>query len=87
MKPENYEQLNTVHLDDLDRLLNSCGINSEYKQKKVKCKFCKNTIDSNNVYSVFKDSGSYKLICDRPECIQSLLQLVNERKKKECGNE
>lgn len=78
----NYEKLNTVHLDDISNLLNHCGIALDYKKRVIKCKFCKSIVTNKNIYSVFKDSGSYKLVCDNHDCIQSLLELVNERKKK-----
>lgn len=82
-----YEKLNAVHLDDLERLLIGCGIYDDYKSGLVKCKFCKKVITKDNIYSLFRDSGSYKLICDNSECVKSLLELINDRKKKRLTNE
>ena len=78
---KDYESLNAVHMDDLESLLNSCGIFDKYENKLIKCKFCRDTVDNENIYSVFKDSGSYKLVCDKPECMQALLGLINKRKE------
>jgi hypothetical protein len=77
-----YKDIDAVHSDDLDHLLDKLGLLNDYKSGQIKCKFCRNPITEDNIYSVIKDSGSYKLVCDRADCVKALMQFVASRKKK-----
>lgn len=78
-----YKNIDAVHADDLERLLERVGLLDKFNQGKVKCKFCGQAVTHENIYSVIKDSGSHKLVCDKAECVNKLMQFVAYRKKKE----
>lgn len=46
---------------------------------KEKCKFCKNQITMDNLYTIFPESGSIKLVCDKPECIAKMNSYLNDK--------
>lgn len=75
------DNMDAVHIDNLENLLSSYGILDKFNIGEANCKFCKQQVSKLNIYSIFKDSGMYKLVCDDPNCIQSLLDLINKRKE------
>lgn len=77
-----YKDIDAVHSDDLDHLLSKLGLLDDYRAGQIKCKFCRNTVTKDNIYSVIKDSGSYKLVCDRADCVKALMLFVASRRKK-----
>lgn len=77
-----YTDIDAVHSDDLERLLQKIGILESFKSGKIKCKFSSDIVTHENIYSVVKDSGTYKLVCDKAECVKDLMEFVATRKKK-----
>lgn len=76
----NKEKLKSVHDDDLEKLLEKLGILSKFKQRKLKCTFCKTTITMENLNSIFPQSGAIKIVCDKIECMRELYNLLREGK-------
>ncbi len=74
----NKERVKAVHDQDLERLLDRLGILNKFKQGKLKCKFCKAAITSENLHSIFPQSGNIKVVCDRIECVKELSNLLRE---------
>ena len=74
----NKEKLKSVHDQDLERLFERLGILGKLKHRKLKCKFCKTIITLENLHSLFPQSGSIKLVCDRTECVKELSSLLRE---------
>ena len=79
--PKEYKNIDAIHTNDLSRLLAKIGLLDDFDNNKVKCKFCKQPVTHANIYSVIKDSGSYKLVCDKADCVQLLMQFLADRKK------
>ena len=77
-----YKNIDAVHSNDLERLLLHVGLLEQFKEQKVKCKFCGTPVTHENIYSVIKDSGSHKLVCDKADCVNQLMQFVASRKPK-----
>ncbi len=75
-------KLNTVHERDLDTLLGKMGAKEDFDSGKKNCKFCGKQITNENLYSILPQSGAINMICDDPECITSLTEYLDERKKK-----
>lgn len=75
------KQLNAVHESDLINLLERLGIKEKFENNRLKCKFCGDTINIENIYSVLPEAGTVNLICDKPQCITQLLSYLNEKKK------
>lgn len=78
---QNKKELNAVHEKDLETLLEKVNLKADFIDRKLKCKFCGEIVDINNIYSVLPQAGMFNLICDKPDCITLLLQYMEERKK------
>lgn len=76
-----HKQVNTVHEKDLDGLLSKLGLSEKFEGGKLYCKFCKNVVNRENIYSVLPETGSVNIICDKPQCITDLLQYLEEKKR------
>ena len=76
------KEIKTVHERDLDRLLVKLKIKEDFDNGKLTCKFCKNIINRENLYSFLSEAGVVHLICDKPDCVSSMLMYVEEKKKK-----
>lgn len=81
MNEKNKQSLNTVHEMDLERLLSSLGLVKEFQEGRLLCKFCRKIITKDNIYSLFRESGSIAFVCDDPSCITQSLIYLEERKK------
>jgi hypothetical protein len=80
MKRE-YRSINAVHEDDLDSFLESVGLLKSFHEGKLKCKFCKVVISGDNIYSIIKDSDTYKGVCTKAECVSSLMEYLENKRK------
>ena len=73
--------INAVYDDDLENLLRNLNIYHDFISRKLKCIFCNTVITSDSLHSLFPESGSIKLCCDKPECVKKLilrLEKINE---------
>lgn len=78
----NYKPVNAVYGDDFKSLLSSLGIYKNFIENKLTCKFCKEIVTENNVYSIIKDSDRYKLVCSKAECVSALMEFLEAKRKK-----
>ena len=78
---ENKKEINAVQERDLEALLQKVGLKDAFLNKQINCKFCGQIVDINNIYSVLPESGTFNIICDKPECITLLLQYLEEGKR------
>jgi len=76
----NKEVIKAVHDQDVEKLFERLGILRKLKEGKLKCKFCKATITSENLHSLFPQSGAIKVVCDKIECVKELSNLLREGK-------
>lgn len=76
-------QMNTVHERDLNNLLEKLGVKEKFEHNELQCKFCKQIVNKTNIYSILPESGAVNLICDKPECISSFFEYLDEKKKTE----
>ena len=67
------QTLKAVHDDDLEELLKSLGLYSDFMHGKLKCAFCKQVITWDNLHSLFPDSGQIKCTCANPSCVALLM--------------
>jgi hypothetical protein len=72
------KHINAVHDDNLKNLLKNIGYFDKVKKGDIKCKFCRDVITLENISAIFPESGSIKLICDKPVCIQELKTYIQE---------
>ena len=80
---ENNKKLNTIHEKDLQNVLIKIGLFEDLQKGILRCKFCGEKIELQNIYSILPESGSFNLVCDKPECISKLIQYLNEKKLNE----
>lgn len=72
------ETLSAVHDDDLEALLTSLGIYGDFAGGRLRCSICGDAITANNLYAIYPDSGQIKLVCEKPECIQSFVAMRSQ---------
>lgn len=73
------KELKAVHTDDLENLLRQLGRREDFIEGKVKCKFCKDLINGENIYSLLRESGTVNFICDKPDCISNFMLYKQEK--------
>lgn len=76
-----YEPIHAVHEDDLANLLKSVGLLANFEAGKLKCKFCKCVVTRENIYSVIKDSDTYKVISSDAECVSALMDYLDKKRQ------
>jgi hypothetical protein len=75
------QAIRAIHDDDLENFLKGLGINRDFKNGKLSCAYCKETITIDNLHSFFPDSGSIKICCSKPNCVQELFSTREAIKK------
>ena len=73
--------INAVHDNDLMRLLGNLGLSEKLKAGELKCKFTKAIITFDNLYSIFPEGDTIKLVCDSPDAIKLFAEYLNDLKK------
>lgn len=74
------EKLHSVHDRDLEKILDGLSLLNKFKSGKLKCKFCHEVINFDNLHSFFPEAGKISFICDNPDCIRKLYYLLSENK-------
>jgi len=75
--------ISAVHDDDLVQFLEGLGVLAEVESGRAKCKFCRQSVDLENLAAVFPESGDVKFVCDRRGCLASLAEHRSEVRGKE----
>lgn len=75
--------ISAVHDDDLVRFLDGIGALAEVESGRAKCKFCRQSVDLENLAAVFPESGDIKFVCDRRGCLADLAEHRSEVRGKE----
>lgn len=75
-----FKEMDAVHADDLKTLLDKVGLLEKLESRQLKCKFCQSVVSEEDIYSVIKDSGQYKVVCERADCVSRLMQFLAERR-------
>ena len=76
----NKVNIEAVHDYDLEKTLKNLGLLSKIHNNTIKCKFCKSKLSMHNIYAMFPESGSIKIICSKTSCVKQLLDLIREDK-------
>lgn len=77
------KEIKAVHERDLDILLEKIAKKDDFHAGNIKCKFCKEVITKENLYSLFSESGSVNFICDKPLCIAEFMDYAANKKIKD----
>ena len=75
------KEMKAVHERDFDNLLNKLSLAENFHSGKIKCKFCRETITKDNIYSLIHESGAVNFVCDKPECISEFMLHMKSKKK------
>ncbi len=67
------ERISAVHDDDLEKFLESIGVLHDIRSGTVKCKFCGEQVNLDNLTTVFPDSGSINFVCNKQECLRQFM--------------
>ncbi len=73
------EKVQAVHDNQLKEFFSNLGLLQKLKTGDLKCKFCKEPLTNENIYSIFPQGGDIKITCDKPRCIAELTSFLNER--------
>jgi len=76
---KNESAVKAIFEDKFHLFLKNIGIYDDIQNGTIKCKFCGDTITFDNIASVFPESGSVKVVCDKPECICEMNNYLNEK--------
>jgi hypothetical protein len=76
-KPREAISLKAVHDDDLVAYLERLGVRA-VDGVIGKCKFCGDAVTTLNLAAIFPLSGSLKVVCERPECLRGVQQLISD---------
>lgn len=74
------EDIKAVHDDDLEGFLSSIGLLHNVRAGKVRCKFCKESLDLESIQAVFPESGSVSVVCNRERCINDFPSYLGSSK-------
>lgn len=80
MSKRNYKKIDVVHDNQLEGLLSNLGILKDITSGKVLCKFCRDVMTLDSLYSVFPESGDIKIVCNKPKCIKQFVNYINQKK-------
>ncbi len=67
------ESISAVHDDDLSDFLTSIGAIHDIEAGKLRCKFCRDTLNFDNIQAIIPDSGNISYVCNKPQCIHDLM--------------
>lgn len=76
-----YQSINAVHENDLEGFLDSVGLLQDFQNGSLKCKFCRDPIDKQNIYSIVKDSDTYKAVCSKAQCVSALMEFLEAKRR------
>jgi|GEM_PF-1668284 len=70
----NRKVLNTADSSTIIEILKKYNLLSKIENGKLTCKYCKDPVCLENVYAIFRQSGSLKIVCSKQKCISNLLE-------------
>jgi hypothetical protein len=79
------KEIDAIHEQDLESVLKKLGFYEQMIQGILKCKFCGSQITMENLHSILPHSSGFSFICDKPECVQKLVEYLEEKNKTKLG--
>ncbi len=71
------DELKAVYSTDLDVFLERIGKKHAFDTSTLFCRYCKDVISKENLYAFIPVDRDIQLCCNRPECIDSLIEEAN----------
>ena len=67
--------LDVLYQDDLEEFLITIGLSNDFKEGKIKCSFCNETINYDNICALMQKIDKFIFICNRESCYENYLKL------------
>lgn len=77
-RPAPPQPVSAVHDDDLQSFLGSLGALHDLTEGRLRCKFCKDTLNIETVQAIVPDSGAISYVCNKPTCLRHLMSYLEE---------
>ncbi|HLA82413.1 MAG TPA: hypothetical protein VJP78_12475 [Thermoleophilia bacterium] len=68
------ESIRAVHDDDLDAVLDRLGLGGKLRAGDLKCRICGEIVTRETLQALFPDSGTIKVLCNKPSCMTGLIR-------------
>lgn len=65
--------IRAVYSDDLNKLLVGLGIDRDFTEGKIKCKYCDTVISRLNLFALSPEKDGMSFVCDSPECTEKMM--------------
>lgn len=75
------KEMKAVHERDLDNLLVKLSLKDHFYAGKIKCKYCKDIVTKDNIYSLIHESGAVNFVCGKSECVSEFMLHMESKKK------
>lgn len=73
------EKLKAVSDDKLVDLFKNLGLYDSVLEGKLKCKFCGEIVTLDSISAIFPESGSIKIVCDKPSCLAGFNNFLKQQ--------
>lgn len=73
--------MKVVHERNLEVLLLKLRLKEAFDSGNIKCKFGKEVITNENIYSLISESGAVNFVCDDPKCVEEFVIYQQEKIK------
>ena len=67
--------MDVLYQDDLEEFLINIGLSSDFKEGKIKCSFCNETINYHNICALMQKRDKFIFICNEESCYENYLKL------------
>lgn len=71
------ETIKAIHDEKFVTFLKSINIYDDIQNGACKCKFCRQVVGINNIYTIFPEGGMIKIVCDNTDCMVELGKYLN----------
>lgn len=71
------ETIKAIHDEKFVAFLKSINLYEDIQKGLCKCKFCKQKVSIDNIYTIFPEEGKVKFVCDRTDCMVELGKYLN----------
>lgn len=73
--------LDVLYQDDLEQFFINIGLSDDFREGKIKCFFCNETINIDNICAVMVKKNKFIFICNEESCYENYLKLNEELKE------
>lgn len=64
--------IEAIHKEDLKELLLNFELYDEFQESKIRCKYCSNIVNTNNICAIIINEGHLEFICNNDDCFDKL---------------